>query len=185
MYTLPLIYDPYTKATISDSLAIARYLDETYPETPVLIPPGTAALHAAFDVAYKQLVAVPMFPINIPAAYKQLNPVSQVYFRSTKEALYGKLEDWSPAGSIKRTEHWKKVREGYSELSKWMAENGEGVFMMGQSMSFADIMIAGYLEQLKRVVGTDSEEWIGIMSWDGGRWFTFMREFEKFETSDY
>ncbi|GAW07249.1 AChain Crystal Structure Of Glutathione Transferase Gstfua3 From Phanerochaete Chrysosporium [Lentinula edodes] len=47
-YTLPVIYDPSTDKTISDSFAIALYLDTAYPDTPKLFPPGTQALQEAF-----------------------------------------------------------------------------------------------------------------------------------------
>ncbi|KAG9308897.1 hypothetical protein JVU11DRAFT_11357 [Chiua virens] len=43
-YTLPAIEDPNTGAVIVDSLAIATYLDETYPETPKLMSPAARAL---------------------------------------------------------------------------------------------------------------------------------------------
>ncbi|KAK0452716.1 uncharacterized protein EV420DRAFT_1630370 [Desarmillaria tabescens] len=42
-YTLPLLHDHSTGASVSESAAIARYLDKTYPETPVVIPAGTNA----------------------------------------------------------------------------------------------------------------------------------------------
>lgn len=45
-YTLPIIYDPSTDRVVADSLEIAKYLDEQYPETPNVIPPGTDALQA-------------------------------------------------------------------------------------------------------------------------------------------
>ena len=65
-YTLPVIYDPSTKSVISDSANIARYLDKAYPETPVLIPAGTDAFHAAYDSALMQTLVVRMFPLYLP-----------------------------------------------------------------------------------------------------------------------
>ncbi|PSR72266.1 hypothetical protein PHLCEN_2v11858 [Hermanssonia centrifuga] len=47
-YTLPVIYDPSTNSVISDSVDIAKYLDETYPDTPKLLPAGTEAFQAMF-----------------------------------------------------------------------------------------------------------------------------------------
>lgn len=37
-YTLPTIYDPRTKRAIMDSMEIAKYLDDEYPETPAVLP---------------------------------------------------------------------------------------------------------------------------------------------------
>ncbi|EEB92162.1 hypothetical protein MPER_09371 [Moniliophthora perniciosa FA553] len=49
-YTLPVIHDPNTGETISDSFVIMEYLEKTYPSSPekALIPPGTTALQKAF-----------------------------------------------------------------------------------------------------------------------------------------
>ncbi|KAK0237618.1 hypothetical protein EDD85DRAFT_1022854 [Armillaria nabsnona] len=50
-YTIPIIQDHSTGAVISDSPAIAAYLNKTYPSSgPVLIPSGTLALQLAFTV---------------------------------------------------------------------------------------------------------------------------------------
>jgi glutathione S-transferase len=46
-HTLPAIADPATGTRLADSLQIAHYLDERYPERP-LFPPGTEARQLAF-----------------------------------------------------------------------------------------------------------------------------------------
>jgi hypothetical protein len=46
-HTLPAIADPATGTRLADSLQIAHYLDERYPERP-LFPPGTEARQVAF-----------------------------------------------------------------------------------------------------------------------------------------
>jgi hypothetical protein len=46
-YTLPTIYDPNTDRVVTDSVAIAQYLDKQYPEHP-LFPNGTADVQVAF-----------------------------------------------------------------------------------------------------------------------------------------
>ncbi|KAK0237553.1 hypothetical protein EDD85DRAFT_727496, partial [Armillaria nabsnona] len=44
-YTIPILQDGSTGAVVSDSVAIAGYLDKTYPSSgPVLIPTGTMTL---------------------------------------------------------------------------------------------------------------------------------------------
>ncbi|KAG2012919.1 hypothetical protein CC2G_009870 [Coprinopsis cinerea AmutBmut pab1-1] len=37
-YTIPVIFDDSTGRAIADSLEIAKYLDETYPDTPKVVP---------------------------------------------------------------------------------------------------------------------------------------------------
>jgi hypothetical protein len=47
-YTLPTLRDPATGVVVTNSLAIAQYLEERFPARP-LIPAGTGALLSAFD----------------------------------------------------------------------------------------------------------------------------------------
>jgi glutathione S-transferase len=54
-YTLPTIYDPNTGRTVSDSVAIAKYLDEQYPERR-LFPDGTE--HAQEEFANSAIAVV-------------------------------------------------------------------------------------------------------------------------------
>lgn len=46
-----VIRDDTNNAVISDSLEIARYLDNQYPETIAMFPKGSQALQAAFKEA--------------------------------------------------------------------------------------------------------------------------------------
>ena len=55
-YTVPAIYDPSTKTAVSDSVAIAQYLDATYPDTPRVIPEGTEAFQETVLVALRTVV---------------------------------------------------------------------------------------------------------------------------------
>ncbi|KAF8878319.1 hypothetical protein BD779DRAFT_1554828 [Infundibulicybe gibba] len=79
-YTLPVIFDPKTKRAISDSAAIAEYLDEQYPETPKLFPT--------------------VREFALPQTCVRLRPESQPYFRSTREKMFGmKIEALTPTGA--------------------------------------------------------------------------------------
>ncbi len=40
LYTVPIIHDHATGAVVSESAAIAAYLDRTYPSGPTLVPAG-------------------------------------------------------------------------------------------------------------------------------------------------
>ena len=43
-YTLPTIYEPNTKAVVSESVAIVRYVEKTFPDfKPTLVPSETDA----------------------------------------------------------------------------------------------------------------------------------------------
>jgi len=110
-YTLPAIEDPNTGAFIMDSLAIAAYLDETYPETPsVLSPAVRAALEGTWGLfsfgsggapganpgaGAPQGDGVDLAPrlVFLILASERLNPVSKAYYHRTRSARLG--ERWT------------------------------------------------------------------------------------------
>ncbi|OCH88479.1 hypothetical protein OBBRIDRAFT_758180 [Obba rivulosa] len=189
-YTLPVIKDPSTGAVISDSAAIARYLDKTYPDTPVVIPPETDALQAAFQHAFSQAVVGQLGPIMLPATNAQLNPRSEEYFRRTREIsrgpMYGeKLEDWAPPGSEKRAKLWKDIKTGFARIAGWLTADGKDkILFMGDKVSYADITVAGWVVWVKRVLGPDSADWKEFATWDNGKWAKLLELLEKYEVVD-
>ncbi|KAI0754890.1 hypothetical protein C8Q80DRAFT_1141673 [Daedaleopsis nitida] len=180
-FTLPAIYDPNTRTGISESAAIAQYLDKTYPSTYSVVPKGTEALHKAFTQALHDAILQDLLQMNLPPTCLQLNPPSSEYFRRTREATYGmKMEEFSPEGSEKRAKHWKRVEDGLRLVKGWMEAGGEGkLLVMGEQICYADITIASWLEWTRRVHGTNSQVWKDVMGWDGGFWAKFMKEFDK------
>ncbi|KAI9058482.1 glutathione transferase FuA class [Trametes sanguinea] len=184
-YTLPVIYDPNTKKAISESAAIARYLDKTYPDTSRLIPYETDALHAAFNYAFRRTLLPDLGKIMIPETAKCLLPRSEAYFRATREVMFGsKLEDISPPGP-KRDEHWNGVKKALRTFTQWLEADGtDKLFFLGDKIGYADIIVAGFLVWIRIVLGADSKEWADIKASDGGRWGRFMAAFEKYEAVD-
>lgn len=79
-YTVPAIYDPSTKTTVAESITIARYLDETYPDTPRVIPEGTEAFHAAIEVAIRTVIHPNSMHLVMPLAPPLLSPDSAAYY---------------------------------------------------------------------------------------------------------
>ena len=184
-YTLPMIYDPNTTTTVTESAAIARYLDRTYPN-PVLIPKGTDALHEAFTEAFRTALATDLVHVGLLPTWAQLNPYSQEYFRRTREARFGKLEDVAPEGSEKRAKHWKAVEDGLHMLKGWIEADGtEKLFFTGESIAYADVTVAAFLTWIKTVFGEGSKEWRDVMEWDDGRWARFMGEFDAIGGVDF
>lgn len=182
-YTLPVIHDKSTNTSISESMAIAHYLDKTYPHTPSVIPAGTGALQAATEFALQQAFLGHLLPVIVLPNLKQLNPCSQGFYRRAREADLGRLEDLAPTAAS-QDEAWKKVQDGLSKVAKWMErfEDGqEGKFIMGDSMSFVDCIIAARLLWMKKVLGDKSPQWMQVMTWDGGRWARYIGRFQKYE----
>jgi glutathione S-transferase len=187
MYTLPAIYDPSTGAAVSDSPCIAEYLDETYPNTPKLFPPGTRALQYAFMDAHVSVLSGSLWQFAMPATNMILNPRSEEYYRRTREAfLFGgrKLEDVVPKGEEREIE-WAKVREGHSKFDGWLQKgDGEGPYLLGNTICFSDFVLAAFIMWFKKIWGEDSVEWKDIESWDKGRWVSLLKRMEKYETTD-
>lgn len=179
-YTLPVIHDHSTDAVVSDSAAIAEYLDATYPSTPALFPRGTLALQHAFSKAHADTLDG-LWEIILPASNAKLNPPSQEYFRRTREAFFGaKLEELSPPGPT-REKHWAQVKRGFDVVNGWLEKNEQGkTFVMGDTISYADIVIVSFLIWMKRVL--EVKEWKDIESWHGGRWDALLNSFAKYET---
>lgn len=182
-YTLPVIHDPAHNAFVSNSIDIARYLDETYPDTPTLFPSGSHALQEAFQVAHEKTAGLAMCLklIILPLAHAKLNPISQAYFRRTREAMFGmKLEEFSPPGP-KRDLHWETLKERYAIMASWLAKGDSGPFIMGNKISYADVTIAGYIVWMRTTFGSESAEWKDILTWQNGTWANYMKNFERYE----
>ena len=122
----------------------------------------------------------PMFILIVATTNKQLNPYSEKYFRRTREALLGgKLEEIRPAGP-KREQGFKKFKAGLDELSAFMDKNGEGkLFVMGDTISFADFLIGSWLFFFKVMV--PDEEWKELASWNSGRWGKHFEALQTYE----
>ncbi|KAI0720561.1 hypothetical protein C8T65DRAFT_633549, partial [Cerioporus squamosus] len=173
-YTCPFISDPNTQTAVSDTAAIARYLDKTYPGTHTLFPKETAALQHAFLRAFAAEVMpgpkddFARVAMLVPQTYAMLNERSQPYFRRTREALLGQaLEEVAPRGSERARGIWEGAREGFHA-----------------GIVFADVAVAGVLAWTRFTFGEESEEWKGVLGWDGGRWGRFMEKFRQYEAVD-
>ena len=190
LYTLPVIYDPNTKAAVSDSGKIARYLDKTYPDTHKLIPAELDVFTTAFEDAFWGTLKRPDFaPILIPAAWGILRPPSQVYFRKTREAALGaKLEDLAPAGSEKRATSLANLQKDASKVAAWYKADGskDKIFVLGDSagITYADVIVAAFFTWVQKTLGKDSQEWKDIATWDDGRWGKLVAGFEKYGIFD-
>jgi hypothetical protein len=81
-YTLPVIKDLSTGAVVSESAAIAKYLDDTYPSTPALFVDSESISQLAFIRAHGDATKE-LWDFALPRI--KLHPVSDAYLRRTKE----------------------------------------------------------------------------------------------------
>ncbi|KAF8433566.1 hypothetical protein L210DRAFT_3556483 [Boletus edulis BED1] len=87
VYTLPVLSDPNTGALITDSWAIAVYLDETYPEKPVFLK-GSRGRIRSFDSVVGALLRASL-GFNLLRSSHILNERSQEPFTTAKEERKG------------------------------------------------------------------------------------------------
>jgi glutathione S-transferase len=167
-YTFPVIHDPSTNKTISDSLPIALYLDETYPQKPIF-PANTITLQAAFGTTF--LSQIPrLFYLAYPEIHRQQTPRGQEHIRRTREPLFGlKLEDFAPAGSEVRKGHWAAVKAGLDNVDSWLSLS-KGKYALGDEPTYADFHVATLISWLEPLFGSDSQEWKDLTTWNNGRW---------------
>lgn len=181
-YTLPVIHDSKTGKVITDSKDIARYLDEIYPDTPLLFPPGTNAAielqNTLFMDAFKTI-----FPLMIQESHANLNPASEPYFRSTREDAFGrKMEELCPLGPL-REEAWSKFKAALQPLSDAYSANGPGKLLyLGDTFTYADVVVAAFMKWMQVVLSEG--EWKEFASWYEGRWGNFLDATAKWQNGD-
>ena len=178
-YTLPAIYDPSTGTAIADSFAIAEYLESTYPETPSVFPKESVALQKAFEPALVQNIC-PAWPFVIPAVALKLNPRSEEYLR-LREISYGERVT-VPTGDA-RTKEWGKFKKGLDIAHSYLVmTDKKGPYMMGDIISWSDLVLFSFLYFFKTIWGEDSVEWKDIVSWNDGRWEAHIDALQKYNT---
>jgi len=155
---------------MADSQPIVEYLEKTYPEAPTLFPHNTLGLQTAFEQAYDHNSNA-VGPFLISRIWERLNSPSQEYYRRTREARIGKkLEDRLPQGED-RERQWALVKIDFDKVEAWYSKNGgTGPFLMGETLTWADLVVAGSTLWLKIIWGEDHPDWKEIETWHSGRW---------------
>ncbi|KAF9270536.1 hypothetical protein L218DRAFT_952651 [Marasmius fiardii PR-910] len=175
-YTLPAIRDLLTGVVISDSMCIAEYLDEQYPDKPTLIPDGTLALHKAYNDAFGAKF-LNMIPLMLPKVPPTLNPLSQEYYERTRKEMFGMtLAELYPKDPDAQ---WKKVEADFEVVAGWFKEDE---FIGGDRPIFADFVTASFVLFVRNVYGADSPEWKNLGgSFQSGRWGRLVENLKQYE----
>ena len=135
-------------------------------DSPPLFPPLRSLLFPLFCLL--------LFPIH-----QLLNPKSQAYWRTTREAKFGKkLEEFDTE------DDWKALEIGLSTVKEILEQNGEGkdLLFTGSQVTQIDIQLAAILVFGKVVFGEESKQWKRIASWHDGKWARFLQQFAKYES---
>ncbi|KAG2348089.1 hypothetical protein BDR05DRAFT_957747 [Suillus weaverae] len=168
VYTVPVLSDPNTGALITDSLEIASYLEKTYPEKPIF-PNNSEPLIRAFDSDHLSLVRPAIKSIYTRSA-EILSPASAKFFIGLRS------KDIPLPWDAKYDEDWDLLEKGYNTIYEWYQKT-DGKWIMGDTFSYPDIVVACYLLWYKRVM--KEEEWVRICSWNGGKWAQVLADVEK------
>ncbi|KAK1224308.1 hypothetical protein PQX77_012796 [Marasmius sp. AFHP31] len=157
-YTVPFIKDSTTGKVISDSPVIAQYLDETYPDTPVVVPKDSLTLQRVF--LYDAISRVrttfrkalrPTLASHFPKDYQEINQVPQFTAEEVAEAF----------------------KDGKAQFAKFSEILNGGAapfreFAMGENPTFADFGLVAFIYPCKFIYGAESDEWKEMSSWANG-----------------
>ncbi|KAH8828803.1 hypothetical protein DL96DRAFT_1016935 [Flagelloscypha sp. PMI_526] len=175
-YSCPFIVDSMTGKVVADSWEIALYLDETYLDTPRLIPRGQKATIQVLSVHVQTMLGRALFPYNGIQTIAVLNPASRAHFRWART-----LESHGKTLESRREEaSWESVEEcfdGLERLARLNETDGRSNgFFVGSEMTWVDIVVCAYLGWVRALHGTDSQLWKDLASLNGGRWIKFLEQ---------
>jgi len=185
-YTVPVIHDHSTGRIVSDSMRIARYLDETYPDKYVLFPHGARAPIEMFNSYFFPTAILPGLELFIHEAVNKALPRSAEFMRKTRDqAFMARVEELTPPNP-KRETLLAASKDGFSKVAKiFSANTGESLLFYGDTFSYADIIVVAHLLWLKASFGAESCEWKEIEGWDDGRWAKSVKSTEKYHGLEY
>ncbi len=126
---------------ITDSQAIAEYLDEVYPHEPALFGDATAQALTLFIKNWVEIVLHPAIAhVILPDVHAHLSPADQAYFRESRERRFGRtLEDIAqnrPAAEAAL----------HTALAPFHAVLRQQNFVSGAAPAYADHIMFGALQ---------------------------------------
>src|SRR3954467_2426448 len=96
--------------TVSDSWAIAGYLEDSYPDRPSLFGgAGGRALGRMLNWWGDTVVVGGIFPMIVADIHGQLLPVDQAYFRHSRESRFGRTLEQVAEDRDSRVEGFRKT----------------------------------------------------------------------------
>jgi glutathione S-transferase len=89
------------------------------------------------------------------------------YYRRTRQAKFGKSFEQIAEEGVRT---WGNVREKWSAFGKLLDLNGSGPFVMGEQISYADLMLGAAFCWIRICEGGDMKIWKEMSEWQSGRW---------------
>jgi len=139
---VPVIRDG--DVVMEESFAIAQYLDQTYPDKPLLIGDDKAAALTQFVISWSQTQLHPaVIKICLMDIYNSLAPVDQEFFRQSREKMFGStLEEFD----AKFPKDGAELNKTLVPLNTMLAQQP---FIGGAAPMFADYVVFGALQWLR------------------------------------
>ncbi|KAG7086925.1 hypothetical protein E1B28_002841 [Marasmius oreades] len=160
-YPILFIHDTTTNQVVFDSLDVAEYLDEAYPDTPRVIPRGTRVLQHAFSNNILSNMFA-LHPVLCPQLKRHLSPE---VLAQQRKILGSKILDVE----LEPEEAWRKVKASFEALGKAFGRQ-KGTFIMGEdSPTFADFTLVSFIWCVNVAYGEHSQEWDEVRGWASGR----------------
>ena len=133
---VPVLGDGDT--TVSDSWAIADYLEQTHPQTPSLFGGTVGRGGAKFINAWTDLQLHPHISrLIVRDVYDSVHPDDKAHFKETREARYGASFD---SLHETRDQHLGAMREVLAPVRVALEDQP---FLCGESAAYADYIVFG------------------------------------------
>ncbi|EAU82645.1 hypothetical protein CC1G_07927 [Coprinopsis cinerea okayama7 len=194
-YTIPVIFDDSTGKAIADSLEIAKYLDETYPDTPKVVPEtGEDGVDAKQQVdTFMGVMYGALGPLVLPVfqqSYQHVEEESKPFFAEARTKDFGawfgnpkSLLDLLPLKKEDEDKGWEAAEKTFAGLDARVPGRGKevGWYLGGESPTFVDFVLGGFLIYLKSIYGEESEGWKRIVGWNEGKWGAFLDKLSAYQ----
>ena len=146
-YSSPMVQLP-DGTFVMDSRNIADALEALQPQPSLRLDSGYVERTQAAVLA----VGTALAPLCIPRVPELLlNPSSAAYFQRTRAERFGMTLEELARSEKAGEEAWEKAREGIEEIGRILREHGEGPFVLGETPSYADVILAGYWAFAKKL----------------------------------
>ncbi|KAK4161194.1 hypothetical protein QBC43DRAFT_324261 [Cladorrhinum sp. PSN259] len=189
-HTLPVLKDNETGAVIGDSLDIANYLQNTFPDSGAgdLFPkqdlnfvcPG--AVEILVPLSKRENVEIhpdySLFNTNVDWAFTlhcQLTTEGMLWDPEVKEQIRAEFvrragvkqfEDMCIVGKEARQKMLDLLEKTLHDLAVMYQRDTAGPFLLGKTPSFADAIVGGWLRMYERCL--EEGEWDQVAGWYGG-----------------
>jgi len=140
--TVPFLVDENGSETC-DSISIAAYLDDTYPDAPSLLGNGGLERAGEIEKILGETGFPNFFPLYIKDIWTGLPEKDAAYFRSTREARFGaSLEDLSANRDA-------RLPDARAALEPLRAELAKAPWFSGDTPGYADYIILAFFAWMK------------------------------------